>query len=73
MFLTFFEILIFETPCFLKICQSFDGSAVSISKFIHSEKATKFCEISTVDVTITINLYAGHFAKVCHLLRIHEL
>ena len=31
-------------------------------KFIYSEKANFFCEISTVD-----------FAKICSLLRIYEL
>ena len=34
-------------------------------KFIYSEKATKFCEISTVDL-----YYGGDFAKFCGLLSI---
>ena len=35
-------------------------------KFIYSEKATKFCEISTVDLTVTTymgQIYGGDFAK----------
>jgi hypothetical protein len=35
-------------------------------KFIYSEKAAKFCEISPVDLR-------WRFAKFCGLLRIHEL
>ena len=45
-------------------------------KFIYSEKATKFCEISTVDLTVTTfigQIYGGDFAKFCGLLRIYEL
>ena len=45
-------------------------------KFIYSEKATKFCEISTVDLTVTAyvgQIYGGDFAKTCGLLRIYEL
>ena len=47
-----------------------------IVKFIYSEKATKFCEISIVDLTITMyigQIYGGDFAKFCGLLRIYEL
>ena len=43
---------------------------------ILSEKATKFCEISTVDLTITTyigQIYGEGFAKICGLLRIYEL
>ena len=29
------------------------GRPILLVKFIYSEKATKFCEISTVDLTIT--------------------
>ena len=43
-------------------------------KFIYSEKATKFCEISTVDLTVTTKgqIYGGDFAKFCGLLGIYE-
>ena len=47
-----------------------------IVKFIYPEKATKFCEISTVDVTVTTyigQIYGGDFTKICGLLRIYEL
>ena len=36
-------------------------------KFIYSEKATKFGEISTIHLT------GGDFAKFCDLFRIYEL
>ena len=44
-------------------------------KFIYSEKATKFCEISTVDLSYVVNglIYGGDFAKFCGLLRIYKL
>ena len=45
-------------------------------KFIYSEKATKFCEISTVNLTVTTyigQIYGGDFTKNCGLLRIYEL
>ena len=38
----------------------------SMLKFIYSEKATKFCGISTVNLTVTTYLgqiYGGDFAK----------
>ena len=40
-------------------------------KFIYSEKATKFCEISTVDLSyvVTTVKYGGDFTKFCGLLR----
>ena len=41
-------------------------------KFIYSEKATKFCEISNVDLTGIYyigQIYGGDFAKFCGLLR----
>ena len=44
--------------------------------FIYSEKATKFCEISTVDLTGTTyvgQIYGGDFAKFCGLLKTYEL
>ena len=43
-------------------------------KFIYSEKASKFCKISTVDLTGTTlgQIYGGDFAKFCGLLRIYE-
>ena len=43
----------------------------NLSKFIYSEKATKFCEISAVDYTGQI--YGRNFAKFSGLLRIYEL
>ena len=48
---------------------------LDLVKFIYSEKATKFCEISTVDLTINYigQIYGGDFAKICGLLRIYEL
>ena len=46
-------------------------------KFIYSEKATKFCEISTLPLTGTTEDKSkeetGDFAKFCDLLRIYEL
>ena len=45
-------------------------------KFICSEKATKFCEISNVDLSYVfskVQIYGGNFAKFCGLLRIYEL
>ena len=45
-------------------------------KFIYSEKATKLCEISTVDLSYVCSsgqIYGGYFAKYCGLLRIYEL
>ena len=44
-------------------------------KFIYSEKATKVCEISTVDLTGNYigQIYGGDLAKFCSLLRIYEL
>ena len=45
-------------------------------KFIYSKKATKFCKISTLDLTVTTYLgqiYGEDFAKFCGLLRIYEL
>ena len=45
-------------------------------KFIYSEKANNFCEISTVDLTVTKyigQIYDGDFVKFCGLLRMYEL
>ena len=44
-------------------------------KFIYSEKATKFCKISTVDLyyVVMMHYWSGDFAKLCGLLRIYEL
>ena len=47
-------------------------------KFINSEKATKFCEISAVDLSYVIvcsfsQIYGGDFGKFCGLIRIYEL
>ena len=44
-----------------------------VVKFIYSEKATIFCEISNVDLTGTTyigQIYGGDFTKFCGLLRI---
>ena len=40
-------------------------------KFTCSEKATKFCEISTL--LLSVCTVGGDFAKFCGLLRIYEL
>ena len=48
----------------------------ALLKFIYSEKATKFCEISTVDLSYVNSngqIYGGDFAKFCGLLRIYVL
>ena len=48
----------------------------NVVKFIYSEKATKFCEISTVDLSYVCSasqIYGGDFAKFCGLLRMYEL
>ena len=44
-------------------------------KFICSDDATKFCEISTLEWFVGSNgqIYGGDFAKFCGLLRIYEL
>ena len=45
-------------------------------KFIYSEKATKFCEISTNYLTGSTyigQIIGGDFAKFCGFLRIYEL
>ena len=44
-------------------------------KFIYSEKAAKFCEISTVDLfyVVQVKSTGGDFAKFCGLLKIYEL
>ena len=44
-------------------------------KFIYSEKATKFCEISTEDLSLrsASQIYGGDFAKFCGLLKLYEL
>ena len=44
--------------------------------FIYSEKATKFCEISTNHLTGSKyigQIIGGDFGKICGLLRIYEL
>ena len=44
--------------------------------FIYSQKATNFCEISTLDLSYVLHngqIYAGDFAKFCDLLKIYEL
>ena len=45
-------------------------------KFVYSEKATKFCEISTNYLSCVLTasqITVGDFAKCCGLLRIDEL
>ena len=45
-------------------------------KFIYPEKATKFCEISKVDLSFTTyvgQIYGGDFAKTFGLLRIYKV
>ena len=52
------------------------GKNIDKIKFIYSEKSTKCCEISTVDLTVTIytgQINGGDFTKFCGLLRIYEL
>ena len=47
-----------------------------VVKFIYSEKATKFCKISTnylSYVCTASQIIGGDFAKICGLLRICEL
>ena len=47
---------------------------IIVTLFIYSEKATKFPEISTVDlyeVCSTGQIHGGDFAKFCGLLRIY--
>ena len=52
----------------------------SFLKFIYSEKATKFCKISTLLLSYVVPVKSkveirpsGDFAKFCGLLRIYEL
>ena len=44
-------------------------------KFTHFGKATNFCEISTVNLTVTYtgHIYGRDFTKFCGLLKIYEL
>ena len=49
-----------------------NNTIVYIIKFVYSEKATKFCEISTLLLS-TVQKLGGDFAKFCGLLRIYEL
>ena len=49
---------------------------VGYVKFICSEKATHFYEISTIDLFYVVSnghIYGGDFAKFCGLLRTYEL
>ena len=63
----------FRTCCVQKLffCFCFEIKTILV-KFIYSEKATKFCEIST-DWHYIGQIYGGDFAKMCGLLRINEL
>ena len=62
-------------------CISFWFEEKYISKLIYSEKATKFCEISTIlrnlprrfDHYYLGQIYGGDFAKLFGLVRIYEL
>ena len=49
--------------------------ALVLLKFIYSKKATNFCEISTLLLTVctVVKKKGEDFAKICGLLRIHEL
>ena len=61
---------------FIKINQSISQFTVNFVKFIYSENATKFCEISTIDLSSLCSacqIYSGDFAKFGCLLRIYEL
>ena len=56
-----------------RVCNAF---IKLLLKFIHSEKATKFCEIPTNYLTGSTyigQIIGGDFAKFCGLLRIYEL
>ena len=56
---------------------SFSGGFTTMTvKFIYYEKATKFCKISTIDLSYVATvkfMYGGDFPKLCGLLRIYEL
>ena len=56
----------------------YNGLKLFLLKFIYSEKATKFCEISTADLSYVVTVkstveISQNFAKFCGLLRIYEL
>ena len=59
----------------IKYTINYQGGKQWILKFIYSEKATKFCEISTnyLSYVNTASQIGGGFAKFCGLLRICEL
>ena len=53
-----------------------DTLYIGLVKYIYSEKASKFCKISTVDlfyVYSACQIYVEDFVKFCDLLGIHEL
>ena len=60
-----------------KTLKQLSDSVLLIDTTEYSEMGTKFCEISTVDMTVTCKyigqIYGGDFAKNCGLLRIYEL
>ena len=71
-------LLVLSNWLFLEINYLFIGFKLHIwyLKFIYSEKATKFCEISTVDLSYVLSngqICSGDFAKFCGLLRIYQL
>ena len=59
----------FYTKCWWLYCMHVTFTMFVKVKFIYSEKATKFFEISTLDLTVR----SGDFAKFGGLLRIYEL
>ena len=58
------------------LCSSIQDTIATYLKFIYSEKATKLCKISTVDLSYVVHksqIYGEDFPKFCGLLRIHEI
>ena len=50
------------------------GKAAKVLKFIYSEKATKFCEVSTLLLSYAVPVKSKvDISQYCGLLRIHEL
>ena len=56
-----------------RFCQVTYFSMPTDVKFIYSEKATKFCEIFTLLLSLCSASQSEDFAKFCGLLRIYEL
>ena len=58
-----------KIPCEIK-------PLLTLLKLVYPEKATNFCEISTLDLSYIYSnsqIYSGDFAKFCGLFRIYEL